>query len=124
MMNGIHSRVICTGYPTPSPARLVSGLQSITLEMASGDSHLSSDAETYPDRWSLVETDGEGGAEGLGQMDGHLARTSGGLCTCLMPGEAGSPELRAHHVADHRLGNSQHHDMSMTMPESNRIVEK
>lgn len=88
--------------------------------------YLSSDSETYPDQWALVETDGEGGVEGRGQMDGRLAGAAGtepgplgGLLTCQEQGEGGSPGPSC--------GRSdlatQNHVMNVTVPESDRIVD-
>lgn len=74
---------------------------------------MSSIAKIYPDRWALVETDGEGGVEGLGQMVGRLAGVAGtelgplgGPLTCQEQGEGGSLGSKLCHVADHRLGRS------------------
>lgn len=66
--------------------------------------YLSSDSETYPDQWAMVETDGEGGVEGRGQMDGRLAGAAGtepgplgGFLHARNRERVGPP---GHHVAD------------------------
>lgn len=75
MTNVVGSPMFVLCAPTPSPAQLgwLDGPQSITFHNSLITGHLSSNTETYPERWALVETDGEGGMEGLGQMDGRLA---------------------------------------------------
>lgn len=80
MMNVVHSLIICTLclYPQSSPACLASGhtIHHPPQQPLITD-YLSSDAKTYPDCWALVETDGEGGVEGLRQMDGRLDGVAG-----------------------------------------------
>lgn len=113
MMNVVHSPVICTlcPYPQPGPACLVSWhTLHLPPQWLLITCYLSSDAKTYSDQWALVETDGEGGVEGLGQMDRRLAGAAG-----TEPGPLrGFSHVRnrdkvgpqSHHAADHRLGNS------------------
>lgn len=71
--------------------------------------YLSSDSETYPDQWALVGTDGEGGVEGRGQMDGRLAGAAGTepgpLGASYMPG-AGRGWVPGAVMWQIRLGNS------------------
>lgn len=111
MTNVVGSPMFVLCAPTPSPAQLgwLDGPQSITFHNSLITGHLSSNTETYPERWALVETDGEGGMEGLGQMDGHLAGAAntelgplGGPLICREQGRVG-PQGQ---VSIHRLGNS------------------
>lgn len=80
MMNVVHSSVICTLHPYPQP-RPAWPASWHTIHHPPQQplltSYLSSSAKTYLDRWALVETDGEGGVEGPGQMDGRLAGVAG-----------------------------------------------
>lgn len=80
MMNVIHSLTICSLCPSP-PAwpSLRASRHAIHQppQWPLMTRYLSSDSKTYPDRRALVETDGEGGMEGPGQMDGRLAGAAG-----------------------------------------------